>query len=78
MQKRRLKFHHPIWLCDRKPRLFDCDQDLALFERRLDSDGKEEKYSLFHFNINKPKIRVSQTTVGRSIFSFSLNQLQKK
>ena len=78
LEKNRLKFHQFIWLYDQKSRFFDYEQDLSLFERRLDINGKEEKYSLWHWNVNKPKIRIFQTTVGRFIFSFSLTQLQKK
>jgi DNA-directed RNA polymerase beta' subunit len=77
-EKRRLKFHQPIWLCHRKSGFFDCEQELVFLERRVDQKGKEEKYSLWNWVVNKPKVFISQVTLGRSIFSFSLIQIQRK
>ena len=78
VEKKRLKFHQSIWLCDQKPNFFDCEQELLLRERRLNQKGEEEKHSLWHWIINKPKVRIFQITLGRLIFSLSFAQLQRK
>jgi DNA-directed RNA polymerase beta' subunit len=78
LEKRRLKFHQFIWLCNRKSKFFDYEKELNLLERRIDWKGKEEKYSLWNWTVTKPKIFVSQTTLGRFIFFFSLRQVQRK
>ena len=77
-EKRRLKFYQSIWLYNKKPKIFDTEHELIFSERRLNQRGTEEKCSLWHWEVKKSKIHISQTTVGRTIFSFSLVQLQRK
>jgi DNA-directed RNA polymerase subunit beta' len=78
IEKGQLKFHQSVWLCDQKLSSFDCEEELFLYERRLYPDGKEEKYSLWHWITNKPKVRIFHTTLGRLIFSSSFSKLYGK
>jgi DNA-directed RNA polymerase beta' subunit len=76
-EKGHLNLHNSIWLYLQRPKLFDCEHDFFLYEIRLNQEGKEQRYSLWHWETKEPSIELFRTTVGRIVFSSLLYYLNR-
>jgi DNA-directed RNA polymerase subunit beta' len=71
----KLQLHQSIWLFIRKLAVFDKENKLTSYESRILLNGESQKLSLFQWDCTGSKVKLIKTTVGRVIFSISLEFL---
>jgi DNA-directed RNA polymerase beta' subunit len=69
----RLKLHQVIWLCVINVVNLDFDREVFSYEMRVGVSGRDQSFSLWNWEHKKSIFQILRTTVGRVIFSLSLN-----